>query len=120
MVALALAPVPGRNNSHGNELRRDVATGESGFQFASGTVISKFDAIAAGGANMNDDETHEVYTHDDGRISAYDGHRIKHLSHDPITNRTVLSVVADYENRLWSLWIGEQQVVKSAEYIRPN
>ena len=39
VVALALAPVPGRNNSHGNELRRDVATGESGFQFAVDLVV---------------------------------------------------------------------------------
>jgi len=46
-----------------------------------------------------------------GLISAYNGHRVKHLSHAPITNRTALTVTADYTNHVWSLWIGDQQVV---------
>jgi hypothetical protein len=48
-----------------------------------------------------------------GLISAYNGHRIKHLVHTPITNRTTMTVIADYSNRVWSLWSGDEEVVSS-------
>jgi hypothetical protein len=46
-----------------------------------------------------------------GLISAYNGHRIKHLTHTPITNRVTLTVTADYTNHVWSLWVDDEQVV---------
>ena len=56
----------------------------------------------------------------DGRISAYDGHRIKHLTHTPITARTAITVTADYINRTWSLWLGDQQVVTNFALFRTH
>ena len=49
----------------------------------------------------------------DGRISAYDGHRIKHLAHTPISGPVDFTVTADYINRTWSLWLNDEQVVSN-------
>jgi uncharacterized repeat protein (TIGR02543 family) len=49
----------------------------------------------------------------DGLVSAYNGHRIKHLTHTPITNQTTIVVETDYIARKWSLWVGDEKVVSN-------